>query len=47
MELEGLNHLFQECETGSMSEYVTIQETFNPWRLKTIGDWIVGRTTRP
>ena len=30
VEVEGLNHLFQQCETGSMSEYITIQETFNP-----------------
>ena len=43
--LEGLNHLFQECETGSMSEYVAIQETFNPVALEKIGDWIVKRTT--
>ncbi len=24
VELEGLNHLFQTCETGTMSEYFTI-----------------------
>ena len=44
VELEGLNHLFQKCETGAMSEYVGIQETFNPVALKAIGDWIVEQT---
>ncbi len=44
-ELEGLNHLFQECKTGSMSEYFSIQETFNPLALKRIGDWIENHTT--
>ena len=45
VELEGLNHLFQMSQTGSMNEYVTIQETFNPAALKVIGDWIVRHTT--
>jgi hypothetical protein len=45
IEIEGLNHLFQKCETGSLGEYVTIQETFNPLALKTIGDWISKRIT--
>lgn len=43
--LPGLNHLFQACETGSMSEYASIQETFNPEALQKIGDWITGHTT--
>jgi hypothetical protein len=45
VELEGLNHMFQMSQTGSMNEYVTIQETFNPAALKVIGDWIVRHTT--
>ena len=45
VELEGLNHLFQMSQTGSMNEYVTIQETFNPAALKVIGDWIARHTT--
>ena len=45
VELPGLNHLFQACETGAMSEYASIQETFNPAALEKIGDWIVERTT--
>jgi hypothetical protein len=43
--LEGLNHLFQECETGASGEYVTIQETFNQKALVTIGDRIIRHTT--
>ena len=45
VQLEGLNHLFQKCVTGSLDEYATIQETFNPAALEAIGDWIVKRTT--
>ena len=43
--MDGLNHLFQKCETGTMTEYATIQETFNPEALKKIGDWIVDHTS--
>ena len=43
--LDGLNHLFQECETGSMNEYISIQETFNPLALAKIGDWIEAHST--
>lgn len=43
--LDGLNHLFQKCETGSMNEYISIQETFNPLALQRIGDWIVAHTS--
>jgi len=32
------------CETGAMSEYADIQETFNPQALKEIGDWIQSKT---
>ena len=44
VQLEGLNHLFQKCDTGSMDEYASIKETMNPIALKTIGDWIVAHT---
>ena len=44
--MEGLNHLFQKAETGSMSEYQSIAETFNPKALTTISDWIVARTIK-
>lgn len=39
-ELPGLNHLFQECETGSPSEYAQIEQTFSPVALMVISDWI-------
>jgi hypothetical protein len=39
--LEGLNHLFQESETGLTSEYAQIEQTFAPLALETIGDWII------
>jgi len=45
VELDGLNHLFQKCETGSMDEYVSIPETFNSGALQSIGDWIANRST--
>ncbi|MEE9436076.1 MAG: alpha/beta hydrolase [Candidatus Adiutricales bacterium] len=44
MELPGLNHLFQTAETGLISEYGKIEETFSPAALKIIGDWITDRT---
>ena len=40
-ELPGLNHLFQECETGSLDEYQTIEQTFSPGALKLISDWLL------
>ena len=42
-ELEGLNHLFQTADTGLMTEYGTIEETFSPTALKIIKDWILER----
>lgn len=39
-ELAGLNHLFQECESGSPTEYPKIEQTFSPTALKEIADWI-------
>lgn len=38
--IEGLNHLFQHCTTGAVSEYKEIEETFAPEVLKTVSDWI-------
>ena len=40
-ELPGLNHLFQTCKTGSVSEYGVIEETLAPAALKVIGDWVI------
>ena len=38
--IEGVNHLFQHCNTGDMSEYKDIEETFAPEALEIIVDWI-------
>ncbi len=40
MPMEGLNHLFQHCTTGSINEYATIEETFSPEALDIIVNWI-------
>jgi len=39
-EIPNLNHLFQECQTGSLSEYGTIEQTFSPIALTVILDWL-------
>ncbi len=44
LELPGLNHLFQESETGLPNEYGIIEQTFAPSALKVISDWIVTQT---
>ncbi len=38
--MEGLNHLFQHCETGAIFEYSTIDETISPEVLEIIIQWI-------
>lgn len=40
VELEGLNHLFQECKTGLFTEYAQIDQTFSPKALDEILNWI-------
>ena len=40
MKIEGLNHLFQHCETGSITEYKQIDETFSPEVLAIMNNWI-------
>jgi len=39
-EFENLNHLFQQCETGSVAEYPKIEETFNIATMQYIAYWI-------
>ena len=39
-ELPGLNHLFQECTTGSPDEYAVIEQTMAPVALSEILKWI-------
>jgi hypothetical protein len=36
----GLNHMFQESETGSPMEYAQIEKTFAPLALREITRWI-------
>ena len=38
--LEGLNHLFQHCTTGAVSEYRQIEETIAPEALDLIVSWL-------
>ncbi len=41
IELENLNHLFQNCETGAVAEYAQIEETISLEVLQIIKDWIL------
>jgi uncharacterized protein len=43
-ELPNLNHLFQTCKTGAVSEYGAIEETIAPVSLEAIASWIRKRT---
>lgn len=38
--LPGHNHLFQRAETGAITEYETIEETFSPEALSLMASWI-------
>jgi pimeloyl-ACP methyl ester carboxylesterase len=40
LELASLNHLFQTSQSGSLSEYESIEETIAPAALNTISDWL-------
>lgn len=42
-ELPGLNHLFQPCSTGAVSEYDRIEETMSPAAIVMVRDWLVKR----
>jgi len=44
--MPGLNHLFQNAETGLISEYNKISETISPSVLQLIGEWILGQSRR-
>lgn len=39
--LPKLNHLFQECKTGSPSEYAAIEQTFAPAALEVLTTWLL------
>lgn len=38
----GLNHLFQHCSTGAVTEYNQIEETISPEVLQDIATWVRG-----
>lgn len=40
MELDGLNHLFQHCQTCAVDESVWLNETISPLVLQQIGAWL-------
>lgn len=40
VEFKSLNHLFQTCKTGMISEYGQIEETIAPEVLKALTEWI-------
>ncbi len=42
--LPNLNHLFQTCKTGAVTEYSAIEETIAPVALEAIAKWILKRT---
>ena len=42
--LEGLNHLFQESETGMPQEYALIDQTFSTLVLELMAEWIKNNT---
>jgi len=44
--MPGLNHLFQNAETGLVSEYNKISETISPSVLQLIGEWILEKSWR-
>jgi len=39
-ELEGLNHLFQDSDTGDILEYQLIEQTMSPVVLRLITEWV-------
>jgi len=44
MEFPNLNHLFQECKTGSPAEYAEIEQTFSPLAMEFVSGWIIQQT---
>jgi len=40
VEMKGINHMFQHCNTCTINEYVELSETFSEEALTLIGNWI-------
>jgi hypothetical protein len=43
-ELNGLNHMFQECTTGMIDEYTKIEQTFSPMALNEISQFVLQKS---
>ncbi|MFH6944170.1 alpha/beta hydrolase family protein [Flavobacterium sp. FlaQc-50] len=43
-EIPNLNHLFQECQTGSPDEYSKIEQTLSPIAMNEVLQWIKVQT---
>ncbi|MEO1286994.1 MAG: alpha/beta hydrolase [Chloroflexota bacterium] len=43
--IEGMNHIFQEAETGALSEYGTLEQVVMPELIDTMAEWILDVTT--
>jgi pimeloyl-ACP methyl ester carboxylesterase len=39
--LEGANHLFQQCESCSLAEYASLEQTLDPQLMKSVTSWIL------
>jgi pimeloyl-ACP methyl ester carboxylesterase len=46
-EFPGLNHLFQQCQTGAVAEYAAIDETINPAVLAAVSQWLLEKAGLP
>ena len=42
--VHGVNHLFQEAETGQISEYAVIEQTISSEVLNVMSEWIVNQS---
>lgn len=45
-ELQGMNHLFQTCQSCTINEYGSLEETFSPLALEEITKWLKANVTR-
>lgn len=43
-EMNGLNHMFQDCTTGMIDEYASIEQTFSPKALDEICQFVLVKT---
>lgn len=42
-ELPGLNHMFQESDSGAMADYSRIEQTFSPVAMDEVATWVMDR----